>query len=96
MGKKRRMITELYELFGDKPTGQFVKEENNRSVKDIAWKKLERRRKNGRPKKRWKNTIQEDFKEKNIQNRRDMETKERNGSESHSSRTQRPVHKLYI
>ncbi|KAI4466078.1 hypothetical protein MML48_3g00018587 [Holotrichia oblita] len=84
LGCERRMNAELYELFGEKPIGQIVKKRRlqwlghlarmkaNRSVKDIAWKKPEGRRKSDRPRKKWRDEIEEDLKEKNIRNWRDV------------------------
>lgn len=41
--------------------GHLTRIENNRSVKDIAWKKSEGRRKSARPRKRWRDPIEEDL-----------------------------------
>lgn len=70
VGWERRMISEQYELFGDKPMGQFVnakrlehvaRMKNSRSAKTMAWKKPPNRRKSGCPRKRCKDPIEEEY-----------------------------------
>lgn len=84
LGWERRMNTELYELYGEKSVGVFVKYrrlqwlghlvrmEEGRNVKDVAWKKPEGKRKKGRPRNRWIQAVEKDLEEKRIRNWREL------------------------
>nr|CAH7756657.1 unnamed protein product [Callosobruchus chinensis] len=80
LGWERRLNEELYELCNESPINNFVKfrrlqwlghlerMEQEREVKQMAWKIPEGKRKRGRPRKRWREAVEEDLEEKKIQN----------------------------
>lgn len=80
LGWERRSNAELYELFRDTRISNFIKMRRmqwlghlermveGRDVRSLAWKIPEGKRKRGRPRKRWRDAIEEDLAEKGIQN----------------------------
>jgi hypothetical protein len=79
-GWERRTNAEIYQLFDDTSISDFIKSrrlqwlghlermDESRNVKTIAWKAPDSKRKRGRPRKRWREAVEEDLKEKGIQN----------------------------
>nr|CAH7754171.1 unnamed protein product [Callosobruchus chinensis] len=94
LGWKKRLNEELYELLNESLTSNFVKSrrlqwlghlermEQEREVKQVAWKTPQGKRKRGRPRKRWRVAVEEDLEEKKIQNWRQPQKIGRNGENS--------------
>ncbi|KAK5641023.1 hypothetical protein RI129_009570 [Pyrocoelia pectoralis] len=81
MGWERRTHNELlYHMYGEKSIGEFVKNRrlqwlghlirmnDDRNVKNVAWRAPGGRRKNGRPRIRWIQAVENDLTEKRIRN----------------------------